>query len=98
MYVNAPHTVFARSNGQSGFNRQHPNERRRLDPRTEQALLNYSWPGNVRELKHAVERDYLTLMLERHGGHMTRAAEALGITRKTLWEKLRHLGVAKEGR
>jgi two-component system response regulator AtoC len=119
------------------FNRQHPNERRRLDPRTEQALLNYSWPGNVRELKHAVERacilahgpllgpesffdddqkgdaaaqpvsaslaeylmacerDYLTLMLERHGGHMTRAAEALGITRKTLWEKLRRLGVAK---
>ncbi|MEW5781832.1 MAG: sigma-54-dependent transcriptional regulator [Pseudomonadota bacterium] len=119
------------------FNRRHPDERRRLDPRTEQALLNYSWPGNVRELKHAVERacimangpllgpeaffdtaqdgehstqpvsaslaeylmacerDYLTLTLERHGGHMTRAAEALGITRKTLWEKLRRLGVTK---
>lgn len=119
------------------FNRRHPEERRRLDPRTEQALLNYSWPGNVRELKHAVERacilahgpllgveaffdtgqedrqsaqplstslaeylmacerDYLSLVLERHGGHMTRAAEALGITRKTLWEKLRRLGVSK---
>lgn len=119
------------------FNRRHPAERRRIDPRTEQALLNYSWPGNVRELKHAVERacilargpllgpeaffdsdqksnediqlvseslakylmacerDYLTLILERHGGHMTRAAEALGITRKTLWEKLRRLGVSK---
>ncbi|WP_126443653.1 sigma-54-dependent transcriptional regulator [Sulfuricystis multivorans] len=119
------------------FNRQHPDERRRLDPRTEQALLSYSWPGNVRELKHAVERacilasgpvlgpeaffdngqdvglavqpvsasladylmacerDYLMLTLERHGGHMTRAAEALGITRKTLWEKLRRLGVSK---
>lgn len=119
------------------FNRRHPDERRRIDPRTEQALLSYSWPGNVRELKHAVERacilargpllgpeaffdsgqesnadiqlvseslaeylmacerDYLTLILERHGGHMTRAAEALGITRKTLWEKLRRLGVSK---
>ncbi|MBL8485690.1 MAG: sigma-54-dependent Fis family transcriptional regulator [Rhodocyclaceae bacterium] len=117
------------------FNRQHPEEQRRLETRTEQALLSYGWPGNVRELKHAVERacilstgpvldaeaffgdglddravvpraseslaeylmacerDYLTLTLERHGGHMTHAAEALGITRKTLWEKLRRLGI-----
>jgi transcriptional regulator with PAS, ATPase and Fis domain len=116
------------------FNRQHPDERRRLDPRTEQTLLSYPWPGNVRELKHAVERacilsggplleaeaffgngledvvdqptselladyliacerDYLLMTLERHGNHMTHAAEALGITRKTLWEKLRRLGV-----
>ena len=115
------------------FNRAHAGEQRRLDPRTEQALLHYAWPGNVRELRHAVERacilssgpllgaeaffgggidgevaqpleseslseylmgcerDYLSLILERHGGHMTHAAEALGITRKTLWEKLRRL-------
>jgi DNA-binding NtrC family response regulator len=43
------------------------------------------------------ERDYLTLILERHGGHMTHAAEALGITRKTLWEKLRRLGIKAKG-
>lgn len=121
------------------FNRTHPDEARRLDPRTEQTLLNYPWPGNVRELKHAVERacilssgpllgadaffdsgfddespavptseslseylmacerDFLTLALERHGGHMTHAAEALGITRKTLWEKLRRLGIKPRG-
>ena len=122
------------------FNRKHPEEARRLDPRTEQALMNYGWPGNVRELQHAVERacilsggpllgaeaffggsldgetvaqqpeseslteylmacerDYLTLILERHGGHMTHAAEALGITRKTLWEKLRRLGIRAKG-
>lgn len=118
------------------FNQAHSGERRRIDPRTEQALLSYPWPGNVRELKHAVERacilsngpllgaeaffggsldgevetpqgsseslaeylmacerDYLSLVLERHGGHMTNAADALGITRKTLWEKLRRLGI-----
>jgi transcriptional regulator with PAS, ATPase and Fis domain len=117
------------------FNDQHPEEKRRLDPRTEQTLLSYAWPGNVRELKHAVERacilsngpllgaeaffggdldgevgerpgsesladylmacerDYLLLVLDRHDGHMTHAAEALGITRKTLWEKLRRLGI-----
>lgn len=122
------------------FNRTHPGERRRIDPRTEQALLSYPWPGNVRELKHAVERacilsagpllgaeaffggnldgevetaqgsseslaeylmacerDYLSLILERHGGHMTNAADALGITRKTLWEKLRRLGIKAKG-
>lgn len=122
------------------FNQTHAGERRRLDPRTEAALLKYPWPGNVRELKHAVERacilsagpllgaeaffgstldgdvvaqpveseslagylmacerDYLSLILERHGGHMTKAAEALGITRKTLWEKLRRLGIKAKG-
>lgn len=121
------------------FNRCHPDEKRRIDPRTEQALTNYPWPGNVRELKHAVERacilstgplldveaffgdnfdqshesttvsqslgdylmacerDYLLMTLERHGNHMTHAAEALGITRKTLWEKMRRLGIHAKG-
>jgi DNA-binding NtrC family response regulator len=117
------------------FNHAHPEEKRRIDPRTEEALTRYAWPGNVRELKHAVERacilspgpllgtdaffgegldaganppppsrpladylmdcerDYLRMMLEQHGGHMTHTAEALGITRKTLWEKMRRLGL-----
>jgi len=122
------------------FNHAHPEERRRLDPRTEQALIRYGWPGNVRELKHAVERacilstgplldaeaffesspgsdagtqppvseslaeylmacerEYLSMILDRHRGHMTHAAETLGITRKTLWEKLRRLGVRAKG-
>jgi DNA-binding NtrC family response regulator len=118
------------------FNRANPAERRRIDPRTEQALVSYSWPGNVRELKHAVERacilspgpllgaeaffgegldtgtrdtaaspplaeylmacerDYLQVALERYSSHMTNTAEALGITRKTLWEKMRRLGIS----
>lgn len=121
------------------FNGSHPDEKRRIDPRTEQALMNYPWPGNVRELKHAVERacilssgplldveaffsdgidqeqgtpvasqslgdylmacerDYLLMTLERHGNHMTHAAEALGITRKTLWEKMRRLDIHAKG-
>lgn len=118
------------------FNRANPEERRRLDPRTEQALVNYAWPGNIRELKHAVERacilspgpllgadaffsqdlvdcndceaatpslpdylmacerDYLKVALDRHDWHMTHTAEALGIARKTLWEKMRRLGIS----
>ena len=39
------------------------------------------------------ERDYLRMVLEQHGGHMTHTAETLGITRKTLWEKMRRLGL-----
>jgi len=39
------------------------------------------------------ERDFLRMTLDRHGWHMTHTAEALGITRKTLWEKLRRLGI-----
>lgn len=118
------------------FNRANPEERRRLDPRTEQALVTYAWPGNIRELKHAVERacilspgpllgadaffgqdfvdgndsdaaspfltdylmacerDYLKVALDRHDWHMTHTAEALGIARKTLWEKMRRLGIS----
>ena len=117
------------------FNQAHPSERRRLDPRTEQALIAYGWPGNVRELKHAVERacilspgpllgaeaffgegldggtgedipsqsladyliacerDFLQVALDRNAWHMTHTASALGITRKTLWEKMRRLGI-----
>ncbi|WIM06412.1 MAG: sigma-54 dependent transcriptional regulator [Candidatus Nitricoxidivorans perseverans] len=117
------------------FNQAHPGERRRLDPRTEQALVAYGWPGNVRELKHAVERacilspgpllgaeaffgegldggsaesapsqslaeylmacerDYLQVALDKHAWHMTHTAGALGITRKTLWEKMRRLDI-----
>jgi two-component system response regulator AtoC len=116
------------------FNRQHPQEARRIDPRTEQALMNYAWPGNIRELRHAVERawilssgplldteaffgdrfdeysssqsrafaslaeylmgcerEYLLMTLERNDWHITHTADALGITRKTLWEKMRRL-------
>ena len=38
------------------FHCAHGGERRRLEPRAEEALLAYPWPGNIRELQHAVER------------------------------------------
>lgn len=41
----------------------------------------------------ACEKNYLQIALEKHGGHMTHTAEALGISRKTLWEKMRRLGM-----
>ncbi|MCB9697817.1 MAG: sigma-54-dependent Fis family transcriptional regulator [Alphaproteobacteria bacterium] len=40
-----------------------------------------------------VERRYLEAALHRHGGHLSRTAEASGITRRTLYNKMRQLGL-----
>jgi two-component system response regulator AtoC len=39
------------------------------------------------------ERRYLVQVLEHYGGQMARTGAALGISRKTLWEKTRKLGI-----
>ena len=43
------------------------------------------------------EREYLLRALAQAGGKRTRAAEMLGISRKSLWEKLRMHGVSDSG-
>jgi DNA-binding NtrC family response regulator len=48
--------------------------------------------GDLLPLGEAVERfeqEYIRRALERSGGHKARAAELLGISRKSLWERLR---------
>ena len=40
------------------------------------------------------EREYLTRAVRAAGGRRGRAAELLGISRKSLWEKLRAHGIA----
>jgi DNA-binding NtrC family response regulator len=40
-----------------------------------------------------IERAHILRVLESFGGNQTRAAKALGISRNTLWEKLRHYRV-----
>lgn len=39
------------------------------------------------------ERRYIVQVLDHHGGQMAQTAEALGISRKTLWDKTRKLGI-----
>jgi DNA-binding NtrC family response regulator len=54
-----------------------------------------SQPAVLRPLHLAVrdfELEYLRGALEATDGKRNRAAEMLGISRKTLWEKLRHTG------
>jgi transcriptional regulator with PAS, ATPase and Fis domain len=48
---------------------------------------------SLAEYLQSCEKNYLQIVLEKHGGHMTHTAEALGISRKTLWEKMRRLSL-----
>jgi DNA-binding NtrC family response regulator len=43
----------------------------------------------------AVERDFIQDVLHEHDGQITRTAEALGISRKNLWERMRRLGLSQ---
>lgn len=48
--------------------------------------------GKVRE---DAERDHILSILKLTEGRRGRAAQILGISRKTLWKKLKHLGVSR---
>ncbi len=56
-----------------------------LDPPTELRTL--------REVMVEAERRHLKKVLRAVGGHRTKAASVLGISRKVLWEKLRDYGI-----
>jgi DNA-binding NtrC family response regulator len=47
----------------------------------------------LREAVEAFEREYLQRALDKAGGHRAVAAELLGISRKSLWQKLRAYGL-----
>ena len=48
---------------------------------------------SLREVLVEAEREHLKLVLRSVGGHRTKAASVLGISRKVLWEKLRDYGI-----
>ncbi|MHC4853805.1 MAG: sigma 54-interacting transcriptional regulator, partial [Planctomycetota bacterium] len=48
---------------------------------------------SLREAMVATEREHLSKVLKAVGGHRTKAASVLGISRKVLWEKLRDYGI-----
>jgi two-component system response regulator AtoC len=51
-----------------------------------------SYPS-LSEITNRAEREYIVRVLKLTGGNRTRAAEMLGISRKTLWEKLNAYGI-----
>ena len=62
-----------------------------VNPQTAEAAIR----GNLGEYLQECERRYIAAELERQGRQMTRTAEALGISRKNLWEKMRKLGMSE---
>ncbi|HEY0837166.1 MAG TPA: sigma-54 dependent transcriptional regulator [Azospirillum sp.] len=57
-----------------------------------------SAPGTapLRTAKEALERDAILQALDRHHWMMTETARALGISRKTLWEKIRRYHIERD--
>jgi DNA-binding NtrC family response regulator len=51
----------------------------------------------LREVLRSREIEHIGRALERTGGHRTQTADALGISRKVLWEKMRDLGIEGPG-
>jgi DNA-binding NtrC family response regulator len=55
-------------------------------------------PGNnLRDYLNECERDYIVRALDASTWQIQSCADTLGISRKTLWEKMRKLGIAREG-
>ena len=50
--------------------------------------------GSLQEVREAAERDYIAKKLEEAKGHVTRAAELLGLERSHLYRKMKALGIA----
>lgn len=50
----------------------------------------------LRMMVEATERKHITRALTHVDGSLTRAAEVLGISRKSLWEKMKRLGLGKQ--
>lgn len=48
---------------------------------------------SLRDYRAKSERDYLRLQLEKYGYHLTQTAEAIGITRRQLFNKIKALGL-----
>ncbi|HHO50991.1 MAG TPA: sigma-54-dependent Fis family transcriptional regulator [Deltaproteobacteria bacterium] len=69
--------------------------------RHEPATAGVSWSidptttlkDNATRVTEAIERTYLVQVLERCGGHLGNTAAAAGITRRTLYTKMRHHGL-----
>ena len=62
--------------------------------KTRRAALEPAGPQrSLREVLVEAEREHLKLVLKSVGGHRTKAASVLGISRKVLWEKLKDYGI-----
>ena len=57
------------------------------------ALCAYSWPGNIRDLENAVQSAMIVNALEQCKHSKTDTANYLGISRKTLFNRMKKYGL-----
>ena len=67
------------------------------DYRRSRLVVDLDDPGQLPPLEE-MERRYILRVLEAVHGHRTRAAEVLGLDRKTLYRKLERYGIREESR
>ena len=72
--------------------------RRRLHAQAifpERALLDQpgAWVASLAEARKRAERGHIEEAIRQTGGEIAKAATLLGISRTTLWEKMRRLGL-----
>jgi DNA-binding NtrC family response regulator len=60
------------------------------------ALADLSWADARARAMEAWERGFLAAALERHGGNVSRTAQALGIHRQSLQKRLRQIGLERD--
>ena len=53
-------------------------------------------PAGLKRQRQEAERETILQALRLHGGQMQKTAKALGISRKTLWEKMKKLGIDRK--
>ena len=53
-----------------------------------------SMPVPLEEARQEAEREHIRSVLDLTKGNRTQAAQVLGISRKTLWKKLKSLGIS----
>ncbi|MBM3989653.1 MAG: sigma-54-dependent Fis family transcriptional regulator [Planctomycetes bacterium] len=68
-----------------------------LDPRWRGATEVGCPVRPLREVLKEAEKNHLVRALEQTGGHRSQTADALGISRKVLWEKMRDHGLLVQG-
>lgn len=65
------------------------------DPLHEPPVSAPEFSRSLADYLAAVEREFIQNVLREHGGQIGQTAEALGISRKNLWERMRRLGLSQ---
>ncbi len=63
----------------------------------DEAVTPESAPASLADFVARSERRYIAKTLDECSGHLGHTAEALGISRKNLWEKMKKLGLSADG-